>query len=111
MGKETRRERFEKYRREIRNTPDDKFPNSSSKMIVGGDRNSLSLADRPSFALTYGDALSNLSDIAAGTSKKGKSPYKTYLQKKKNHFVIKVTLLIVTVILMMIWFVLLQKRG
>jgi hypothetical protein len=107
---ETRKERFSKYREQIKLTPDDQFPSSyRTSGLDSADIDLLSSVDKPATAISYGSLLQPLEGRLDSPRSANVSPYMSYLKGKRRAWIIKLSLFAVALAGMIIWFFLLQR--
>src|SRR5574344_1529630 len=107
---ETRKERFSKYREQIKLTPDDQFPSSPrTSGLDSADIDLLSSVNKPAQAISYGSLLQPLE--ARLDTPKGKltSPYESYLKSKRTGWIIKLSLFGIALAAMIVWYFMIQR--
>jgi hypothetical protein len=107
---ETRKERFSKYREQIKLTPDDQFPSSyRTSGLDSADIDLLSSVDKPATAISYGSLLQPLEGRLDSPRSSNLSPYMSYLKGKRRAWIIKLCLFTVALAGMIVWYFLLQR--
>jgi len=102
---ETRKERYAKYREQIRLTPDDQFSSSRrSTPINSQDIDLLSSVDKPSMAISYGSLLEPYEAKFSSNGEKTISPYDRYLKRRRVGAIIKLSLFLIAIVGMLVWY-------
>jgi hypothetical protein len=107
---ETRKERFTKYREQIKLTPNDQFPSKRRPTsLTSDDISLLSSVDKPSTAISYGSLLEPLNGRLEPAATKVVSPYERYLSHKRSGLIVKFVLLGIAVAAMVVWYFFMQR--
>ncbi|MCQ2741832.1 MAG: hypothetical protein MJ239_00830 [Bacilli bacterium] len=107
---ETRKEKFRKYREEIKLTPDSAFSSSEQTQWYSTkeDKDVLKNVESSSKAISYGSILAPL-ETAKEQVEDSKTPYERYVSRKRRIFIVKIASFLVVVAALVVWFVLIQR--
>ena len=112
---ETRKERYRRYREEIKQMRDDAFPNAPIKRLRSLSEQDLEIlerAERASSAISFGDILQSAEGKEAPAfTKKRVSPYHAYQKRRWIGIGIKTLALLVTIALFLIWYFSIAARS
>jgi|GEM_PF-6638381 len=103
---QSRMQKWEKYRQEIRNTPDEAFPKKKSPSRPIDD------SDRAAF-LTLEKASSSIGDAPLEERKPAKRrsipPYVVYERRLRREWILKISAFVLVVLAMLLWYLLRLK--